>query len=104
MRDGWQMLAHAIQLVETGSTRFAPGVAVRRDGAESVAVIYGGHRGMVDRDAVIRAARANLEDWPELISRVEIEEDEPLSRFDKTAMTAAKAKRERKAARWRARA
>lgn len=110
-RDGWGMLAHAIELVHhpLHTTIVGPGVAVRLEpSGEHVALAYGGHRGRVDERAVRQSAAANLEHWPALISRLEIlvEEREGrlaglISAHDHRAIIAAKAKRARKAARWK---
>lgn len=116
-RDAWGMLAHAIELVHSPKhfTVVGPGVGVRLDGAEHVGVAHGGIRGHVDEAAVRRSAAANLEHWPVLISRLEIivtdragelaggrvVEAAKLDTRDRLALERARAKRARKAARWR---
>lgn len=57
------------------------GIALKRQQIggrrQVVAVVYGGHAGSVDRDAVLASARAALADWPDQIATVEIVEDDP---------------------------
>lgn len=100
--DAWTLLGHAITMRHRGVTIVSPGVGVRLDGDEHVAVVYGGHRDSVDREAVMRAARAALVSWPVTIGRGNIVVDEPqrLTDHDRAAIVRAEAKRARRAARF----
>jgi hypothetical protein len=104
--DCWTLVGHAVALRVKGVTLVSPGVAVRLEGDEHVAAVYGGHREAVDEASVLAAARVALEDWPVDISRVEIIVTEPerMTRGDAVAIARAHAKRQRRAARVQGRA
>jgi hypothetical protein len=101
----WELVGHAVELRVKGVTLVSPGVAVRLDGDDQVAVVYGGHRETVDEQAVMAAARIALQDWPVELRRAEIVVSEPerISSHDVAALAKAQAKRDRRAAAARAR-
>jgi hypothetical protein len=98
MHSWARSLAWGLELRARKACVVGPGVAVRLDTTgEHVAVVYGGHENSVDYEAVTRAARAALVDWPEPIARLEISvSPDPHAA---TARERARAKRERRAAR-----
>lgn len=80
---GFVWAGRAAALERHGICVVSSGVAVRVIDGAHVAVVAGGYRSRVNRQAVIDAARAALADWPTPIDRLDVHvaSDPPRNRY-----------------------